>query len=129
MKRFVSLLLVVLVGLPWSAVPAARATACAMPGAKAIETCSYCAPPAPTSNAGARLEAGCCRFAPNQEATPAQAGSIVSSPKPLQALPIATLEPGRSASDSPLLAATRAIVPPYSAPPPVSPTRTTHLLV
>ena len=128
-KRFVASMLVVLMGLPWAAIPAARATACAMPSAKAVESCAYCAPSAASAGAGARLEAGCCRFLPNQESIPAQAGSVGSSPKPRQTPEAATPVLASAALSNPLAALAQEVPPLPDSPPLVSPTRTTHLLL
>ena len=128
-KRFVAWMLVVLVSLPWAAIPTARATACAMPSAKAVESCAYCAPSAASVGAGERLEAGCCRFLPNQESTPAQAGSIGSAPKPQQTPDAATGVLASMSLGEPLAAVARDLSPRADSPPLVSPTRTTHLLL
>ena len=129
MKRFVVSILIVLVSLPWAAFPAARATACPMPGAKAIESCAYCAPSGAPTTAAARLQAGCCRFLPNQDSTPAQGSSLGSTPKPIQSPQVAANIPGMPAVGSPLVLSARALGKFAHAPPLASPTRVTHLLL
>ena len=128
-KRFVSLMLVVLVSLPWAAFPAARATACAMPSAKAVESCAYCAPSDASAGASAQLGVGCCRFLPNHESTPAQASSVGSTPKPQLTPDLATAALDFTALGKPLAAHARAHESRADSPPLVSPTRTTHLLL
>lgn len=129
MKKFVALLLVALIGIPSAAVPAAKGAGCAMPQATAAPACSYCAPAAPPPSAGPTLEASCCRFLPIPESTPAQAGGLGATPRPVQPPDLAAMIP---AIESPAtLAASgasawtlRGVSPPQSLP-----TRTTHLLL
>ena len=128
-KRFVALLLVVLVGLPSLAFAPSKPAACAMPGEKAAASCDYCVPAAPLADAGARFEAGCCRFLPNQESTQAQAGSVGATPKPHHAPDAAAMIPGISVPGAPLGLALRAPGTLADSPPLASPTRTTHLLL
>jgi hypothetical protein len=126
-KRFVVALLIALVGVPWTAIPAAKASACAMP--RATSACSYCSP-APNSSASVpTLESGCCRFSPNAERVTAQAGSLGSTPKPSQSPDVAAsmfAHEGVAALAAQAAASTSARV---AAPPHSPPTRTTHLLL
>lgn len=129
MKRFVAFLLIVVVGIPWTAFSAARGEACPVPLTPAAPACSYCAPVVSAVSAGPSLEASCCRFLPTSESIPAQAGSIGVTPRPLQSPDLAAMIPtidGKSISAVP---AARARDARGASPPHASPTRTTHLLL
>lgn len=131
MARFVTLLLVLLLGMSGTLSPAPKSGACPMPGPRAGGECAYCAPTtlgAPMPGA-AKLEAGCCRFQSGQESNALQAASLGSHPKPLQSPDWIAALPGVSAA---VLAAARALpagTPSGQPPPHASPTRTTHLLL
>ena len=128
LKRLVALGLIVLVSLPGGALPTTQATACAMQTAMTVESCDYCVPTAANDTAPT-LEAGCCRYLPNSEATPAQAGSVGSTPRPAQTPDIAAIVPGISAVGEPPCVQIRALRARAESPPSASSTKTTHLLL
>ena len=127
MKRFVVFLLIALVGVPWTAVPAAKGSACAMP--RATSACSYCTPAPNARTSVPTLESGCCRFGPNAERVAAQAGSLGSSPKPNQSPDLAAPMPSGEEAVPPVAPASALKFARGAAPPHSPPTRTTHLLL
>lgn len=131
MKRFVAFLLIALVGVPWTAVPAAKGAVCAMPreSATAPAACSYCSPARSATSSIPTLESGCCRFAPKAESVAAQAGSLGSSPKPSQSPDLAAAIPAHDGTGTPAASAARSNVARGASPPHAPPTRTTHLLL
>ena len=127
MKRTIALMLVLLVGLPWSVLPAGAGSACGPGDMDASASCSFC-----SSDGGApvteSLLPGCCRFTPRAEAAPIQASGVSASPLPKQAPDeaVAVADFASLGARGPIRAdlAARAI-PPIHAPP----TATTHLLI
>ena len=146
MKRFAVALLILLVGVPWSAVPAMSGPGCAMSKAAmaamgtaatatAKSVCGYCAARPAVSAASIaspdvpRLGAGCCRFRAKAEGVVAQAGSLGASPKPLQSPDHAAALAPTALSTLPTRAITRSGDRAGVSPPHAPPTRTTHLLL
>ena len=127
MKRFVVALLIALVGMPWSAIPAAKATACAMP--RAASACSYCSPAPNAPSSVPTLESGCCRFSPGAERVAAQAGSLGSTPKPSQSPDAAASVFAHVGLGAPAVPVSSSTFARGAAPPHAPPTRTTHLLL
>ncbi|HET9951792.1 MAG TPA: hypothetical protein VFS09_08370 [Candidatus Eisenbacteria bacterium] len=130
-NRFVTFLLIALVGVPWTAVPAAKAAACAMPRetAAAPPACSYCSPDRVASTSIPSLESGCCRFAPKAERNAAEAGSLGSTPKPSQSPDLAAAIPAHEGLEATVVPAARSNAARGASPPHAPPTRTTHLLL
>jgi len=130
-KRIVAILLIALVGVPWTEFLAAKGEACSMPRtiAASAEACSYCAPAASAESAIPTLEAGCCRFLPTPESVSAQAGSIGVAPKPLQSPDFAAAISAIDGVSIPAAPAARDHDACRASPPHASSTRTTHLLL
>lgn len=123
-KRFLVALLVILVGVPWSALPASADRGCSMPKAP---SCGSCAPAAAgASNAGATLKAGCCRYLPHAERVLAQAGSLGTAARPTHSPDAASVATPQFLV-TPSLDAPRSRDVDGSPPPHAPPTRTTHL--
>jgi hypothetical protein len=123
-KRFLVALLVVLVGVPWSALPASAGRGCSMPKAP---SCGSCEPvTAAGSNAEATLRAGCCRYLPHAERVLAQAGSLGTTAKPTHSPDVAAVATPQFLV-TPGLDAPRSRDAGGSPPPHAPPTRTTHL--
>ena len=125
MKKFLALLLVVLIGIPSVVTPEAKGAVCPMPQNSAEPSCSYCAP---ATSSAPTFETSCCRFLPTPESLAAQASSLAATPKPTQSPDVAAVIPafdGLSFAARPGLraGATRGVSPPQI------PTRTTHLLL
>ena len=131
MKRFVTFLLIALVGVPWTAIPAAKGAVCAMPRetAAAPAACAYCSPVQSAKTSIPTLESGCCRFAPKAESIAAQAGSLGSPPKPSQSPDLAAAIPAHDCITTPAAPASRSYIARGASPPHAPPTRTTHLLL
>ena len=132
MKRFVTFLLIALVGVPWTAIPAAKGAACAMPRAAAPAACSYCSPATSATTPNPKiptLESGCCRYSPAAERIAPQAGSVGSSPKPSQSPDLAVAIPAHDCAGTPAASAARPDVALGASHPHAPPTRTTHLLL
>jgi hypothetical protein len=142
-KRFVVALLIALVAVPWSAVPAAKGSGCPMSKAAmtamrsaavapARTSCAYCVPAstasAPSANVPS-LGVGCCRFLPKAESLPAQAGSLGVPPKPLQSPDGAAALASPELSAIPAASVSRSCDRIGASPPHAPPTRTTHLLL
>ena len=130
-KRFVTFLLIALVGVPWTAIPAAKGAVCAMPRetAAAPAACAYCSPVQSAKTSIPTLESGCCRFAPKAECIAAQAGSLGSPPKPSQSPDLAAAIPAHDCITTPAAPASRSYIARGASPPHAPPTRTTHLLL
>ncbi len=130
-KRFVVILLIALVGVPWTAFLAPKGDACSMPRtiAASAMACSYCAPAASVASAIPTLEAGCCRFPPTPESVSAQAGSIGVAPKPLQSPDLAAATIAIDGVSIPAAPAARDSEACRASPPHAPSTRTTHLLL
>jgi hypothetical protein len=130
-KKFVAIVLVSLVALPWAALPAAKGAACPMPRSAVRAACSYCTPAVATASSTPTLQSGCCRFRSDAERVPAQAGSLGAAPKPLQT-PDFTSSLPPAVGDGSMIAsapAQRFADPGRLALAPTPPTRTTHLLL
>jgi len=83
LKRTIAITMVLLVGLPWSALPSVAGSACGPRDLDASESCSFCSSDGSTTVTES-LRPGCCRFTPRAEAAPIQAAGVSSSPSPHQ---------------------------------------------
>jgi hypothetical protein len=129
LKRIVVILLAGLLGLPSTVFPAAKGEVCAMPRETTAEACSYCASPVPLPATAPILNADCCRFLPKPEGVPEQAGSIVTTPRPLRLLDIAVSLPMIDGVSIPASLAVRAQLRGDNSPPYSPPSLTTRLLL
>jgi len=127
MKRTIALALVLLVGLPWSVLPAGAGSACGPGAPDASASCSYCST-GDGASVTENLHPGCCRYTPRAEAAPIQASGISASPPPNQSPDAAVAVADFASPGTPdLVRADLAggAIPPIPAPP----TATTHLLI
>lgn len=130
-KRFVAILLIALVGVPWTAFLAAKGDACSMPRTitASATPCPHCAPAASAASSIPTLEAGCCRFLPTTDNVSAQASSIGVSPKPLQSPDVSDANSAIDGVSIPAAPPARDSEACRASPPHAPSTRTTHLLL
>ncbi|HSQ60589.1 MAG TPA: hypothetical protein VLT84_09185 [Acidobacteriota bacterium] len=81
-RRTLTLLAAVLIGLPWAVLPAFSGSSCAKGMTKDAASCAYCAPESRAAYAATTVSAGCCSYAPGSQTTPLQASGASLSPKP-----------------------------------------------
>lgn len=127
-RRILILLVALLAGIPWAALPGSAEDACVMGMPEVDTACSYCAPESRPA-AVPTVSAQCCSYAANDERGFGQARGVSFTPRPDQSPEAPAATPVGSTEVSAPNAVRFARTPEASISPHAPPTATTHLLL